>query len=147
MSKPKVYFACSIAAANINDRSHYATIINALKKHCEVSTELFADDEQLNKIEVSMTDEEIFNRDVRWLNEADAVVAEVSKRSHGVGFELGMMSGKKPILCLYKKEEYPELSAMIGGNKAIIVREYKSITDLPTIFDEFFTLLHNKGVA
>ena len=139
MSKPKVYFACSITAANFKDRKNYGEVVGSLKQYCEVLTELFVDHKHLARED--LTDEGIFERDVCWLKEADAIVAEVSVRSHGVGIEVGMMSGKKPILCLYKKQEEFVLSAMISGDKNIIVKEYKNIADLSEIFDEFFASL------
>ena len=54
----------------------------------------------------------IFSRDIKLIEECDAIVAEVSTPSLGVGYEIcyGLQIGK-PILCLYK--EGIKLSQMI----------------------------------
>ena len=49
-----------------------------------------------------LSEREIYERDMKWLLEADAVIAEVSNASLGVGYEIAraeMM--QKPLLCLY----------------------------------------------
>ncbi len=76
--------------------------------------------------ESSRTDEDIYTRDVSWVDEADVVVADVSVTSLGVGYEIGYAEAKgKKIICLYQEEEGKRLSAMVGGNKKIILIEYK----------------------
>ena len=131
----KVYFACGIAETTPEDREWHAQIIEVLAEYCEVMTEFFTDPDVH---EVNMTDIEIFERDIALLTEAYAMVAEVSVLSHGVGFELGMIDDKKPVLCLCLEERRSNLSAMVAGNRNFLIRTYKEIADLPTIFDEFF---------
>ena len=65
--------------------------------------------------ENSLTDTEIFERDMAWIEESDVVVAEVTTPSLGVGYELGQAEsmGKK-IICLFRKVEGKRLSAMIS---------------------------------
>jgi hypothetical protein len=59
---------------------------------------------------------------MKWLGEADLVVAEVSKPSIGVGYEIGMAEAmKKRILCLYRNEN---VSAMVLGNPGVHKLEY-----------------------
>ena len=57
-------------------------------------------------------------RDLEWLESADAVIAEVTNPSLGVGYELGMAEKLgKPILCLYEdSSKKRKLSAMVSGN-------------------------------
>ena len=63
-------------------------------------------------------DTSIYDRDIKWLKSADAVIAEVSTPSLGVGYELGIAQKlKKPVLCLYKPSYNKYLSAMIKGNE------------------------------
>lgn len=72
----------------------------------------------------------------------EAVVAEVTQPSLGVGYEVGHAKalGKK-ILCLYRPQPDKLLSAMIRGAEekgSFIARDYKE-EDLPGILEEFFT--------
>ncbi len=65
--------------------------------------------------------EEVFARDVAWIEDADAMVAEVSTPSHGVGFEIGhALNLGKPVLALHQKSQV--VSKMIMGNKAASLR-------------------------
>ena len=122
MIKKKIYFACNILGATEDDRKRYAEIINILKRYGHVMTDYFGDTEKLEEKEKIMSDTEIFTQDLEMLEEASCVVAEVSKKGHGVGVELGIMSGKKPILCI-KREDGSRLSPMIAGNKEFSVED------------------------
>jgi nucleoside 2-deoxyribosyltransferase len=57
----------------------------------------------------------VYNRDVKWVKECDALIAEVSTPSHGVGYEiaLALLLGK-PVLCCFQKGR--RVSKMITGN-------------------------------
>lgn len=58
--------------------------------------------------------EAVFERDTAWLRAAEAVVAEVSTPSHGVGFELAYaLERGTPILCLAR--EGVRVSKMLTG--------------------------------
>ena len=107
IKKRKIYFACSIAGGR--DHAHlYPEIIDYLRKHGEVLTEIFSH-EKIREIDSVVSEEEIFNRDLMWLNDADVVVAETSTPSLGVGFEIATAHSKgKKILCLFKNQEKRE---------------------------------------
>ncbi len=85
-------------------------------------------------------DEEIYERDIRWLMSSDVVVADVSVPSIGVGYEVGKAEewGKR-VLCLYRDGSPNRLSAMIGGNSGITVREYGGVEEALALIDEFLT--------
>lgn len=54
-------------------------------------------------MEKSLTDAEILERDMLWLQQSDVVVAEVTQPSLGVGFEIARaMTLNKPVLCLFR---------------------------------------------
>lgn len=72
--------------------------------------------------------EEVFSRDVAWIEGADAMVAEVSTPSHGVGFEVGYaLNLGKPVLALHHQSRL--VSKMILGNKATSLRIVNYISD------------------
>jgi hypothetical protein len=62
--------------------------------------------------------QEIFARDMKWLEECDLFVAEVSGSSFGLGFETGYLLGAttKRTILLYQRELEPAISLLITGN-------------------------------
>lgn len=67
-------------------------------------------------VDKGLTPREIFERDIRLLNEADIMIAEVSYPSLGVGFELAyfLLTGK-PAVALVLEECRQSLSALVEG--------------------------------
>ena len=138
----KIYFSCSISGGRHNEHL-YPPIVAHLKHHGEVLTEMFSDD-KIVSLDAQVADTEIFNRDMLWLEESDAVVAEVSTPSFGVGFEVCKSQELgKDVLCLYQNNQEKKLSAMISGNpyKKLMVRKYTSLEDAFNHIDEFFARL------
>jgi adenylate cyclase class IV len=67
---------------------------------------------------------DIYERDMRWLQECDLVVAEVSVPSLGVGVELATAQHlSKPLICLCHAEV--ALSALVDGNPGLRVLRYR----------------------
>jgi nucleoside 2-deoxyribosyltransferase len=61
-----------------------------------------------------LSPEAVFDRDTAWLRGSDAVIAEVSTPSHGVGFEIAFaLERGKPVLCLAR--EGVRVSKMLTG--------------------------------
>jgi nucleoside 2-deoxyribosyltransferase len=60
----------------------------------------------------------IYERDIRQIDSSEAMVAEVTIPSLGVGYEIAYAISKQmPVLCLYDTEKQAHrLSAMIAGN-------------------------------
>lgn len=83
----------------------------------------------------SLTDEEIYERDVRWIDECDVLIAEVSSPSHGVGYEIGyaLHKANKIVICLLytaNLEEAPShriISAMLNGNPHVEIVPYTTV--------------------
>jgi hypothetical protein len=67
----------------------------------------------------STDDKGIYQRDRGWLDQAQALVAEVSAPSLGVGYEISyaLNMRKIPVLCLRHRSS-GALSAMISGNSS-----------------------------
>ena len=85
-----------------------------------------------------MTDTFIYERDVKWLAEADFVVAEVTQPSLGVGYELGFAEAHgKPTLCLFRPASGRSLSAMIRGNARFVTRDYGTLEEAAAVIDGF----------
>ncbi len=85
----------------------------------QVTSPQTADPSVTSKGEGDFNDSQtIFKRDIRQINGSNAMVAEVSLPSLGVGYEIAYALGRgMPILCLYDLEHPSHrISAMIAGN-------------------------------
>jgi len=130
----KIYFAGSIRGGK-PDRQAFRQIIAHLKRYGKVLTEHIG---EVIPGESDLIDEEIYERDVLWLREADALVAEVTSPSLGVGYEIGKAEEwGKPVLCLYREAEGRRLSAMIRGNKNLVVKKFETMKEASEIIDNF----------
>lgn len=125
----KIYFAGSIRAGR-EDQEVYQGIIRGLLELGPVLTEHVGSPELTDAGDDGPSDAEIYRRDMGRLDEADAVVAEVTVPSLGVGYEIGRaeMLGK-PVICLFRRERGRRLSAMISGNPAMAVESYETVEE------------------
>lgn len=138
LNNMKIYFAGSIRGGR-PDSEKYFEIINYLKKYGEVLTEHVGDKTISELGEQSLNAEEIYDRDLSWLEEADVFIGEITTPSLGVGYEIAKAEklGKK-ILCVYQKpEESKKISAMMEGNKNIILKEYTDLSELLKVVNNF----------
>jgi nucleoside 2-deoxyribosyltransferase len=135
----KIYFALSIRAGREHEH-FYAEIAELLRSHGEVLNDHISkkDPEALER-QQGLTDVAIYQRDMSMINEADALVADVTIPSTGVGYEVASaeMLGKK-VLCLYYQKSEKRLSGMISGNENIVIKIYNNVEDLKKILAEFF---------
>lgn len=82
--------------------------------------------------------QEVFRRDVDWISECDALIAEVTTPSHGVGYEIAYALGLgRPVLCCYLSGT--PVSKMILGNNSPTLRvaDYRQGNDLRREIDTF----------
>lgn len=136
----EIFFSASIRGGR-DDVDLYADLIDHLNQHGDVLTEHIGEqDVEANEQAQGLTDADIYAQDVEWLRQADAVVAEVTTPSLGVGYELGRaVAWDKPILALYRPDADHELSAMVRGNPDIDVVEYETLDDARLAIDAFLT--------
>jgi nucleoside 2-deoxyribosyltransferase len=133
-----MYFAGSIRGGQ-SDVELYGELIERLDGYGDVLTEhVGSETVQADETQAGMTDGDIHDQDLAWLREADAVVAEVTTPSLGVGYELGRaVELGTPILCLYRPEGEHTLSAMIRGSEEIAVTEYEQPEEAEAHFEAF----------
>ena len=126
----KIYFAGSIRGGR-QDAEIYAKIVTHLKQKHEVLTEHVGDVNLSQSGEKNMTDAQIYERDCKWIEMCDCVVAEVTSPSLGVGYEIAYAEklGKK-VICLFNESKGNFLSAMLSGNKKIIIVKYSDLSVL-----------------
>ncbi|MFC4540876.1 nucleoside 2-deoxyribosyltransferase [Halosolutus amylolyticus] len=129
----EIFFSGSIRGGR-SDVDIYAALIDLLERHGEVLTEHVEAEETAQ----GLSDADIHEQDVAWLRQADVVVAEVTTPSLGVGYELGRaVQWEKPVLCLYRPDGDHDLSAMIRGNDAVTVEEYRDPATLEPVLASF----------
>ena len=133
----KIYFAGSIRGGR-EDAALYQQIIEYLKTFGEVLTEHIGDPKLTHLGDDGPTDNYIHDRDLLWLQSADAVVAEVTTVSMGVGYEIGraVESGKK-VLCLFRPDSGKNLSAMIAGCPCLELVKYRNLDEVKTTINRF----------
>ncbi len=109
-----IYFSCSITGGR-QDQAVYDSIVQSLlRAGHEVPTAILSDANILD-LEAVASPEEVYRRDIAWIDGCDAVIAEVSTPSHGVGYEVAYAIGLgKPVLCCYRADR--RVSKMITGN-------------------------------
>ena len=135
----EIYFAGSIRGAEA-DKPLYKRFIEHLSRHGKVLTEHSFDFDYSQ--EIKLDDYEIYELDTGWLKDAEALVAEVSSPSLGVGYEIGHVEALgKPILCLYRRQEGRRLSAMIGGNRKLKIVEYDGEEEALNAIDDFINAI------
>lgn len=120
--------------------SQETAIIAELKRlgHSLTSGEQILDHKELAK-DAATSAEEIFYREKQAIEEADCVVAEVTKPSSGVGGELVYaLTHHKPVLALFYKDATNELSTMISGNPSDhLFLEHYDEDSLPILLKHF----------
>ena len=126
----KVYFAGSIRGGE-PDREWFQQLIQYIKQYGRVMTEHSFDFSYED--EIKKDDTWIYSTDMGWLRESDALIAEVTAPSLGVGYEIAKAEEwGKPILLLYRDSPSRMPSAMLNGNKnlpMIFYNEKKEVLD------------------
>ena len=120
-----IYFGGSISGGR-GDVARYREIVEALQSdgHRVLAGAVAA--EHVGSDGEGLDACAIFDRDLGWLAEADVLVAEVSTPSIGVGYEIAAARYRYgiPVLCLYRPAFTQRCSAMIGGDREIVLIEY-----------------------
>lgn len=133
----EIYFACSIRGGG--DTSNYQTIVDSIKDAGgNVLSEIFVGD-VLKYGGSPLPADEIYQRDVQMIENCDAMIAEVSNPSLGVGYELAYAEKLgRPILCLVDINSSNRLSAMVAGNEYNTIGEYAGDDDILQLIKSFF---------
>ena len=127
--KLKIYFAGSIRGGR-DDVLLYAELVTYLTTFGEVLTSHVGDPGLDIFGDEGISEEDIYRRDMGWLDQADLVIAEVTTPSLGVGYEVGAAEARgKKMLCLFRDTGQRSLSAMIAGNPALELEVYATVAD------------------
>jgi nucleoside 2-deoxyribosyltransferase len=132
-----IYFAGSIRGGR-GDAARYREMIRFLSTFGHVLTEHVGDPELTAAGDDGPDDRFIHDRDMAWLRVCDLIVAEVTRPSLGVGYELGWACALgKPVLALYRPQAGKMLSAMVAGSPGIITAAYTTAHQAREIMRSF----------
>ncbi len=141
----RVYLACTVRG----DRGGVAAgrrLAQGLKSagHTILTEHLLRDD--VETAESSLTESDVFLRDLDWLHACDALVAEASASSFGVGFEVGYLTARaahtgQRVFLLYHADRAPHISRLIVGNchDACVRVPYRTLEDLDAFVATYFS--------
>jgi 2'-deoxynucleoside 5'-phosphate N-hydrolase len=122
-----IYFACSITGGRELE-SFYQRFVTALEADGHIIPTSHLAQAEVLENERLLTPNDIYERDVNWIRECDALIAEVGVPSHGVGYEIGYaLNAGKPVLCLAQAGR--RVSKMITGNPSLEMRIYSTFED------------------
>ncbi len=109
-----LYFACSITGGREFEGVYQGLVAALLADGHEIPTAHLADS-SVTVLEGKVSPSEVYTRDLAWIETAQALIAEVSIPSHGVGYEVGYaLNLGKPVLCIAHAGR--KVSKMITGN-------------------------------
>ena len=130
----ELYFAGSIRGGRA-DAALYARLIAHLKERHIVLTEHVGAPSAFPTVETGMTDAEIWTQDMAWLRRCDAVIAECSTPSLGVGYELAMAQQLGKPVHIFFDAGRGCLSAMLTGDPYYKIHVYESEEELISQMD------------
>ncbi|MDD2923504.1 MAG: nucleoside 2-deoxyribosyltransferase [Anaerolineales bacterium] len=122
-----IYFACSITGGREFESVYQELVSTLLADGHEIPTSHLAQSEVMEQERV-ISPHEVYERDADWIKNCDALIAEVSVPSHGVGYEIGFaLNLGKPVLCLHHRDR--KVSKMITGNPhpALSISAYQTV--------------------
>jgi 2'-deoxynucleoside 5'-phosphate N-hydrolase len=132
-----IYFACSITGGR-EFEPVYRAITTALQADGHAVPTAHLADASVKFREGQVNPRDVYERDTTWIRACDALVAEVSTPSHGVGYEIAYaLSLKKPVLCVFREGQ--PLSKMLSGNShpSISVKSYRDTDEALDLIRSF----------
>jgi nucleoside 2-deoxyribosyltransferase len=132
-----IYFACSITGGREFEHVYQVLTAALLEDGHGIPTAHLAASSVM-ALESVVSPADVYARDVDWIRAADALLAEVSVPSHGVGYEVGLaLSQGKPVLCLYHAGR--RISKMLSGNPdpALEVKNYENSVEAVALARDF----------
>lgn len=143
-----IYFSGSISGGR-EDVETYRTFVAALERAGHRVLAGMVTAQHVGAEGESLTSREIFERDLGWIEEVaregGLLVAEVSRPSTGVGYEIAAARYRFgiPVVCLYRPAFTRRCSGMIAGDRGIQLIEYTDGT-LETAVEKLLESVANK---
>ncbi len=140
----RIYLACTVRGDRGTVEAARRISRGLSRLGHEVLTGHLLEDE-VEQAEAQLTDVAIFRRDIEWLDRCDALVAEASGSSFGVGFEVGYVLARAPVtrqkvFLLYDASRRSSISRIIPGivHPECRVLPYHSIDEIDALITQAF---------
>jgi len=140
----RVYLACTVRGdrAGVPAARLVAARLAAFG-HDVLTSHLLADD--VDAAEASQDERAVFERDLKWLDDCDVLIAEASGSTYGVGFEVGYLTGRsgqtgRRVYVLYDAGRKGAVSRMVSGYATAFGEAfgYRSLDELDAFIGERF---------
>ncbi|HEY3381363.1 MAG TPA: nucleoside 2-deoxyribosyltransferase [Vicinamibacterales bacterium] len=137
----RIYLACTVRGnrGGLNAARRLAAHLE-FRGHEILTSHLLGDD--VEQAEAALSEREVFERDVRWLDACDVLIAEASGSSYGVGFEVGYITGRaaltgQRVLLLFDAVRHGAISRMASGNthSACAILAYHDVDEIIAFLD------------
>ncbi len=131
-----IYLACTVRGDRSSTAAarHVSDLLSS-RGHTILTTHLLADN--VEQAERALANEDVYRRDLAWLDRCDVLVAEASGSSYGVGFEVGYVLGRaeqsgQRALVMYDVSRQDNISRLISGlvSPYAKVLGYRSLSDI-----------------
>jgi hypothetical protein len=133
----KIFFTGSITGGRAQQPA-YEKIVNFLKTKGEVFGAQVAEKEISHYGETELSMEEVHDREIERVQNADLVVAEITTPSFGVGYLLHAASSmNKKIVCLYRGNHEYKLSGILRGDKNLQIEMYEYDDEIENILNKY----------
>jgi hypothetical protein len=118
-------------------KENYSAIINIIREYqhsalSELNPEFHSP--------FPLDDREIFQRDIKWIEKSNLMIAEISGASLGVGFEIAyaLYIRKIPVLAVYNTDD-DNISSMITGcdSEFLSIKKYNNDGELREMIKNF----------
>ena len=135
----KIYFGFTVAGDRSGiEAARKIVVLLEWLGHEVLTRHLVEDDAWEADRRISAQD--IYRRDMAWLEQCDLFIAEVSGSSFGLGFETGYLLGatKKRVILLYRRDLEHRLSLLITGNSHAncMLKPYATIEEAENLITE-----------
>ncbi len=140
----RVYLACTVRGDRAGVEVARAVAARLRAHGHEVLTEhLLRDD--VENAEATLTEHEVYERDRRWLDDCDVLVAEASGSTYGVGFEVGYVTGRagrtgQRVIVLFDEARRGMIPRLVSGYRCAhgLALGYRSRDELEAFVDSEF---------
>ncbi len=139
-----VYLACTVRG----DRSAVLALRGLCDRleaagHRVLTRHLLEDD--VDAAEARLTERDVYERDIGWLDACDVLIADASGSSFGVGFEVGYVLGRgagQTVILVYNEARRDTISRLIAGNAhpRCVTHGYRDAAELDAIVERAIAL-------
>jgi nucleoside 2-deoxyribosyltransferase len=142
--RQRIYLACTVRGDRGGVEAGRVLAAGLRARGHEILTEHLLQDD-VETAESALSEDQIFTRDLAWLDACDALVAEASASSFGVGFEVGYILARaadtgKRVYLVYDAARATRISRLILGNchSACVRVPYRSPDELDAFLTRHF---------